>query len=87
MLFKRGITSAKLENTVDIRNLESRLRDAGCSRSQAKMYVARAKKALVEQSEEKLRDATNPGNSTQRDAEADPGDMVNEIMERIQKLI
>ena len=85
MFIRRGRAGARPANTVDIRELENRLREAGCSRSQAKKLVARAK-VVEKMSEDELRDAAGEVNFPLREAVNEPSDMVNELMERINKL-
>ena len=71
---------------VDIRDLESRLREAGCSRSEAKMYVARYK-IIESMTDDQLRDASGYENvDCQRDAELNTEpDAFSELMDRYDK--
>jgi len=75
------------EAVVDIRDLESRLRDAGCSRSYAKTLVARYKILEGLDTDAEQRDAAYCDTFIQRDAESDTEpDPFSELMDRMDKL-
>ena len=83
----RGMSCERQEDAVvDIRDLEARLRDAGCSRSEAKMYIARYK-VIAALPDDQLRDAADYRNAYQRDVEPDTEpDAFSELMDRMEKL-
>ena len=96
MIIRRGIMTNAMENnrgqacdmpakSVNIRDLENRLRDAGCSRSQSKKLVA-SYKALEGLSEAELRDVANRPSAILEPRQSEPSNMVDELMERINKL-
>ena len=91
-MIKNGIDnrgmSCEMQNNADvnIRDLEARLRDAGCSRSQAKELVSRYK-IVADMTDNQLRDAglLDPVYNTQREAVSSNCDF-DSLMDKWDKL-
>ena len=83
----RGM-SCEMQNDADvnIRDLEARLREAGCSRSQAKELISRYK-IVADMTDSELRDAglLDPVYNTQREA-VDCNDDFDSLMDEADKL-